>query len=62
MVGEQLTGPMQSWLGDWPTTGGSSLEKLQLVLRRVPDTIRELTAIVQPAEPVADRVGVHASA
>jgi hypothetical protein len=63
MVGEQLTGPMQAWLGDWPTTGGSSLEKLQLVLRRVPDTIRELTAIVQPAEePTAGRVGVHASA
>ncbi len=48
MVSEQLTVPMQTWLGDWPTTGGSSLEKLQLVLRRVPDTIRELSAIVSP--------------
>lgn len=48
MVGEQLTAPMQAWLGDWPTTGGSSLEKLQLVLRRVPDTIRELAGIAAP--------------
>jgi GTPase SAR1 family protein len=57
MVGEQLTAPMQSWLGDWPTTGGSSLEKLQLVLRRVPDTIRELSVIVHP--PVATTAPVR---
>lgn len=38
-------------VGDWPTTGGSSLEKLQLVPRRVPDTIRELSGIVQPPAP-----------
>jgi hypothetical protein len=48
MVGEQLTTPMAAWLGDWPTTGGSSLEKLQTVLRRVPDTIRDLASIAAP--------------
>jgi hypothetical protein len=48
MVEDQLTGPMAAWLGDWPTTGGSSLEKLQTVLRRVPDTIRELATIAEP--------------
>jgi hypothetical protein len=51
MVGEQLTAPMAAWLGDWPTTGGSSLEKLQQVLRRVPETIRELSGIVTPEKP-----------
>lgn len=63
MVGEQLTGPMQTWLGDWPTTGGSSLEKLQMVLRRVPDTIRELTGIVSPPQTDATvgRVAVERS-
>jgi energy-coupling factor transporter ATP-binding protein EcfA2 len=46
MVGDQLTGPLTAWLGDWPTSAGTSLERLQLVLRRVPDAIRELGAMM----------------
>ncbi len=49
LLAEQLTGPMAAWLSDWPSSGGSSLEKLQLVLRRVPDAIRELSALARPA-------------
>ena len=51
LLAAQLTGPLEAWLGDWPSSGGSSLEKLQLVLRRVPDAIRELTALARPAPP-----------
>ncbi len=49
LLSEQLTGPVATWLGDWPSSGGSSLEKLQLVLRRVPDAIRELSGLARPA-------------
>jgi hypothetical protein len=37
-----LTTPLATWLSEWPATGGSNIEKLQQVLRRVPETIREL--------------------
>jgi energy-coupling factor transporter ATP-binding protein EcfA2 len=50
LVNEQLTTPLASWLGDWPTTSGSSLERLQLVLRRVPDTIRDLAKLTNRTE------------
>lgn len=45
---EHLTGPLSKWLGDWPTSSGSTLEKLQQVLGRVPQTIRELSGFVSP--------------
>ncbi len=48
LASEQLTTPLAAWLGDWPTSGGSSLEKLQAVLRRVPDAIRELAGMTKP--------------
>jgi hypothetical protein len=48
LANEQLTTPLAAWLGDWPTSGGSSLEKLQAVLRRVPDAIRDLAGMTKP--------------
>lgn len=48
LVAENMSGPLAAWLVDWPSSGGSSLEKLQLVLRRVPHTIRELAETVRP--------------
>lgn len=48
LVAEHLSNPLAAWLGEWPTSGGSSLEKLQTVLRRVPQTIRELTTLLKP--------------
>ncbi|MBA4064656.1 MAG: hypothetical protein C0501_13270 [Isosphaera sp.] len=42
LVTTALTAPLAGWLAEWPATGGSSIEKLQQVLRRVPDTIRKL--------------------
>lgn len=42
LVSDVLTTPLANWLAEWPATGGSSIEKLQEVLRRVPETIRQL--------------------
>ena len=43
LVETALTHPLAQWLGEWPATGGSSFEKLQQVLQRVPDEIRKMT-------------------
>lgn len=37
-----LATPLAEWFTQWPATGGTSLEKLQQVLRRVPETLRQL--------------------
>ncbi len=42
LVTTSLCAPLAQWLADWPTTGGTSFEKLQHVLRRVPDLIRQM--------------------
>ncbi|HSQ57633.1 MAG TPA: GTPase, partial [Gemmata sp.] len=42
LVANTLTAPLAVWLAQWPATGGSSFEKLQQVLQRVPDAIRQL--------------------
>ena len=49
VLGEHLTTPVAEWLNDRPTSGGTSLEKLQLILRRVPESIRALAALTRPA-------------
>jgi hypothetical protein len=51
LVAEHLSGPLAGWLADAPVSGGSSLERLQQVLRRVPAAIRELAAVVRPGVP-----------
>jgi hypothetical protein len=48
LLAEQLTGPLAAWLNEYPASGGSSIERLQLILRRVPESIRELAALVKP--------------
>jgi GTP-binding protein EngB required for normal cell division len=42
LVHTSLTAPLAQWLAEWPSTGGTSFEKLQQVLRRVPDAIRQM--------------------
>jgi hypothetical protein len=54
LVREHLSGPMAAWLADWPTSAGTSMERLQLVLRRVPDTIRELAGLVKLPDPISE--------
>jgi hypothetical protein len=42
LVSSDLTVPLATWLGEWPATGGSNIEKLQEVLRRVPQLIAQM--------------------
>ena len=42
LVASALTNPLAAWLSVWPAASGSAIEKLQDVLRRVPETIRQL--------------------
>ncbi|MDB5311129.1 MAG: GTP-binding protein Der [Gemmataceae bacterium] len=51
LVTSELTDPLAAWLAEWPATGGTSFERLQQVLRRVPLLIRQLE------ERVAAKVG-----
>jgi hypothetical protein len=44
LMREQLGAPMAAWLGGWPTTGGSEFERLQLALRRIPESIGQIEA------------------
>ncbi len=61
LVHEHLSAPLSSWLAEWPTSGGSSLERLQAVLRRVPQSIRDLAAKLRPPEPPAPLAPAPAS-
>ncbi len=42
LVTTSLSAPLAQWLAEWPSTGGTSFEKLQQVLRRAPDLIRAM--------------------
>ena len=42
LVTTSLSAPLAQWLSEWPSTGGTSFEKLQQVLRRVPELIRQM--------------------
>jgi hypothetical protein len=44
-----VSAPMAEWLAGWPVSGGSSFEKLQLVLRRVPLAITRVQEEVDKA-------------
>ncbi|OWK34709.1 GTPase domain-containing protein [Fimbriiglobus ruber] len=51
LLAEHLAGPLAAWLNDWPTSGGSSVERLQLVLTRIPATIRDLATMAAQQAP-----------
>lgn len=46
LVSEALTTPLADWLTAWPSTGGTSFERLHQVMRRVPETIGKLESAV----------------
>jgi hypothetical protein len=48
-----VSGPVTEWLMQWPVTGGSSFEKLQQVMRRIPPAIQQVGDAVnaQPDSP-----------
>jgi hypothetical protein len=47
LMAQLISVPLRDWLTQWPATGGSSFERLQLALRRIPQHIRELAARVR---------------
>ncbi len=42
LVTAVLSAPLAQWLTEWPSTGGTSFEKLQQILRRVPEAIYQM--------------------
>jgi len=49
LMKQHLSAPLAEWLTQWPATGGSDFERLQLALRRIPTAITQLEARVQTA-------------
>src|SRR5207253_2912930 len=49
LVSQHLSGPLAQWLIQWPSTGGSTFERLQIILRRVPTSIQQMEVLVQGA-------------
>jgi hypothetical protein len=47
LMKQHLSAPLAEWLTQWPATGGSDFERLQLALRRIPDAIMQLEMRVQ---------------
>jgi hypothetical protein len=42
MMTQYVSAPIADWLAQWPTTGGSAFERLQLALRRIPEALQQL--------------------
>lgn len=49
LMKQHLSAPLAEWLTQWPATGGSDFERLQLALRRIPHAIAQLEVRVQMA-------------
>ncbi len=49
LVTQQVSGPLMEWLIHWPATGGSTYERLQLILRRFTPNLELLNAEVEAA-------------
>lgn len=47
LMNEQISTPLTQWLIHWPSTGGTSFERLQQVLKRLPQNLASLDAMVQ---------------
>jgi hypothetical protein len=46
LVAQYISGPLAEWLAQLPVTGGSTYERLQLSLRRIPPALKQLEAAV----------------
>jgi hypothetical protein len=45
-----VSAPRAEWLLNWPISGGSSFERLQQVLRRIPEAIKKIGEAVEKIE------------
>jgi hypothetical protein len=62
MVTQYISSPLAEWLTQWPATGGSAYERLQLAVRRIPDSLRQLEAAVNVSLKEAPRVASQPAA
>jgi hypothetical protein len=53
LLHQLLAAPMADWLIQWPSTGGSDFERLQLALRRIPTSITQMGARIRQAAGTA---------
>jgi hypothetical protein len=44
-----ISEPLAEWLAQWPSTGGSAYERLDVALRRIPPAIAQLNTAVNQA-------------
>ena len=49
LVTQHLSAPLADWLTQWPNTGGSAYERLQQILQRFPDNMKNLDTAVEAA-------------
>jgi hypothetical protein len=49
LLHQLLATPLADWLIQWPSTGGSDFERLQLALRRIPTSIGQMEARIRQA-------------
>jgi hypothetical protein len=49
LVSHYISGPLAEWLSQWPATGGSAYERLNLALRRIPPSVKQLDEAVTQA-------------
>lgn len=47
LMAQYVSRPLAEWLMEWPITGGSEFERLQLALRRIPEGIRKLDSEIR---------------
>lgn len=59
LVSERVTTPLAQWLAQWPATGGSEFERLQIALRRIPPALERLDSVVAGA--LAETASVSSS-
>jgi len=52
---QYISGPLAEWLAQWPATGGSTFERLQAALRRIPLAVRQLDTAVAKALGPSER-------
>ncbi|HKB36213.1 MAG TPA: GTPase [Gemmataceae bacterium] len=47
LMGQYISAPLAEWLAQWPATGGSAFERLQLALRRTPQALEQIRKAVE---------------
>jgi hypothetical protein len=55
LVTQLISVPLGKWLAQWPVTGGSTFERLQTALRRIPPALKQLDQAVTKALSVENQ-------